>query len=120
MPRRKSKPSIWPKILVLLIVCLIVGAGTAFVTGTERGRELTSDVRIGGVKLHNEGAGVGKSAAETGMREARQTREEVDGLSRDQLERQVIELRETVANKDREIADLTIQLKLLEEGSRTR
>ncbi|HOE96723.1 MAG TPA: hypothetical protein PLS90_10955 [Candidatus Sumerlaeota bacterium] len=105
MARRKAaraNPSGWGRTLGLIVACLALGAGAA---------------------LFSRG---GMEAARQWLRE--QTLARADGpppveidpeMSRAALERENQRLREQLEAKDRELAELTIQLKLMEEGSRS-
>ncbi|MCL5271492.1 MAG: hypothetical protein M1457_13285 [bacterium] len=119
MARRSHSRSIWPKILLLGILCLAAGGVLAVVAGggAGGGSILSALSRRGG-----KGAGgtPGAKAAETRIATERAEEKTVaaDAKERARLEREVERLKGVVDAKDREIADLTIQIKLLTEGSR--
>ena len=97
--RRTKKKPVWPKILMFVISCLAVGALIALLNTNGRFsmRSLmpwTARAEVNG----NEG---------------------LDAMSRNQLEREVARLRKRLAETERENANLIVQMKLLDEGSRT-
>jgi hypothetical protein len=114
MARRHEKRSIWPKLLGLIILCLLAGAVFSWFQGAgshsaqrlpRRGPEPTAAQREQPVP----------AAAQSPARP-----EKTPGKSREeQLEREVKRLNDVIQAKNREISDMKIRLKLMNEGSHT-
>lgn len=105
-PRRTSPV----KILVLVTVCSII-AGVILYRYSDQIRSLAQDARDSSLILqtpHDDAHGTGKKAEAA-----------LAKMKRTQLEREVIRLRQELAARERENAEMRIQMKLLKEGSRT-
>lgn len=109
MPHNQPRRNSPVKILVLVAVCSIV-AGVILYKYSDTIRDLAQNARQSSLVLQGprgENLGTGKKAEAA-----------LAKMKRPQLEREVLRLREEVADRDREIADMKIQLKLFKEGSR--
>jgi hypothetical protein len=97
--RSRNKPRLWPKVLMIALVCLVAGAAYAWVRGGEmaHGPDLPRASFMTGP--------AGDAVPATGQ------------MPRADLEREVARLREELRKKDQQIFDLTIQLKLQTAGS---
>lgn len=106
MARARKKPSVWPKLLLVGVVCLVAGAALALLLpgGAPVGERTSVPASA---SAPGSAPGPGPSAqqpSELGM--------SVAGLSRQALEDEVRRLEQIVAEKDAQITELTIQLKL--------
>lgn len=97
--RRTKKKPVWPKVLGFVIACLIGGGVIGMVK------------MKGGVDL--------KAMTPWGKSYDPAVSEGLSDFSRAQLEREVVRLRAKLAETERENADLLVQMKLLDAGSRT-
>src|SRR5690242_136843 len=98
-------------IVILVLVCSLIGGAILYRYG-DRLRGLADGARSGSLMRLGKAGGKAKGAAEA---EA----DELARMKRTQLEREVRRLREELAAKESENAEMKIQLKLLQEGSRT-
>lgn len=87
----------WMRLLLLVLVCFVGGGAAAFLLGGD-GLKWDGGWRAGPAQA---------AGADT----------ELARMSRAELETEVLRLREMVDTRDKQIADLMIQLKLLESGS---
>ena len=100
--RRDERPSVWPKIFLFVFICILAGALAAwFGQGRVPGRI--------GLPASTSKPTPAASATPAAAEEP----------GREQMQREIDRLNETIKQKDRQIDDLTIQLKILTDGSRT-
>jgi hypothetical protein len=92
---RRKRPSIWPQLLLMGFMCLVAGAGLALFWPAGNGARAEAGMAVG----------PGPSAP-------REDAQPVEGLARAALEGEVRRLERVVAEKDAQITELTIQLKL--------
>ena len=102
MARSRKKPSIWPQFLIVGIICLAAGAALAMFNPAGLRPGAAEDPSREKVTL----TGPGPSAPRDPIAPA------VEGLSRAALEEEVRRLEQIVTQKDAQITELTIQLKL--------
>ena len=98
-PRRKP-PSIWPRLFIVAVVFLLAGVALGWIARSPA----------------NKFSGMVPEA----LAEKTPTAEQLARMDRSQLEREVQRLGRLLAGKDRQISELTIQVRLLGEGSRTK
>ena len=120
MARRKPEGSIWPKMLVVIVICLGVGVV---------GGSLFSIYKTEGLVPASSQSAVTPPETRSGVKALLSTPEDKDAdkgvdkklakMSRPELEREVERLNEELTAKNRQIDELTIQMKLQAEGSRT-
>ena len=101
MARHHARASFWPKALALLLLCLLAGGIFAWLQAGRPAQPAAGHVSA--ERATNERAATDRPA----------------GMNRGQLEREVRRLQEQLLAKDRKIAEMEIQIKLMSEGSRT-
>lgn len=98
--RRRKTPSLWPRLLIVAVIFLLAGVALGWIARSPA----------------NKFAGMVPEA----LADSTPTRKQLARMDRSQLEREVQRLERLLAAKEREISELTIQVRLLSEGSRTK
>ena len=105
--RRKPEGSIWPKLLGLIIICVLIGGTLGYYGGYFQSRRITRLL-----------APAKKSPQRTFAQAA--PVKDLSRLSRSELEREVRRLNDEIQSRDRHIGDLMIRLKIATSGSHTK
>lgn len=110
MPRRRANKTGWFKfLLALVVICVCAGGVAAWVTRYNVTRHAAGEpgLDLATVNVGNARGGFTTNARELGT------------LSREQLVSEVARLNSELADRNRQIDDLKIQLKLMSDGSRS-
>ena len=101
MVRRRGKtPSFWPRLFIVAAVFLLAGVALGWIARSPA----------------NKFSGMVPEA----LAEKTPTGEQLARMDRSQLEREIQRMERLLATKDRQISELTIQVRLLSEGSHTK
>lgn len=113
----------WPLLLLIAVIGVAAGVGAAWLTGLmvqrsgKSGEELLSSVRMPEMKMPNvqmPELSLGRKPEAAVPAEA-----ELAAMTRKDLESEVKRLHELVYLRDQQLAEMTIQMKLMTDGSRT-
>ena len=110
---QRKEPSLWPKMLMLILLCIVVGGAAGYWVGGDPGFFKPT-------RLWTLLAGGSAAPREESAPKAETVSDKYCAMSRLALEQETRRLARALEAKDREIGDLTIKLKLATAGSRTR